>query len=212
MNIDEFTDDEELLGRAGLYGLLARLWIRECDQQCLQELAAAGCRERFLSAGGALPAAFDAATLSNLQADYCQLFVGPRGHVPPVQSVWHSGRFQAAPFASMQSFIDVIGYDKTRIPSGLMLDHLGVQLDVMSDLLRRIASIRSSGDPARQDSQLSESVNIAVEFFVRHLEWTDVLFERCRERAETDFYRSMIGMTQSFLHSESIVMQRGIAP
>ena len=77
-----------------------------------------------------------------------------------------------------------------------MLDHLGVQLDVMGHLLDHIDMSPDDTDGASQIWELIHS------FYAAHLMWPSDLFDAVIKRAETDFYRSFVVMTQTFLNSE----------
>lgn len=183
---------EELTGLAGMYRQLARLWLREVDEQLLSHLLEPPLYDVFTAAGGALPDGVDAVTLEELAVDYCQLLVGPANHLPPYQSVWQRGQFQSEPADSMQRYAAAIGYES----DGLMFDHLGVQLDVMSHLL--------DGGPESQ--QHSEAVfRRAAEYLAEHLSWATPLLEAANQRATTEFFRATIGMTRDSLQSEMAI-------
>mgnify|MGYP002626373304 CR=1 FL=1 len=194
---------DELTARSGMYRLLARIWLREVDQSLLQQLASAEMRDAFVGAGGALPADDSDETIEELAIDYCQLFLGPKDHLPPFQSVWQSGQFEATDSESMQQFIEVVRYDSSHIPQGTMPDHLGLQLDLMAHLLGS-----SPGEEVQE---------VASYFFARHLQWPDGLLERASHLAKTDFYRSAVSLTREFLAAENLALgwdtiQKGEAP
>ena len=181
---------DELASLAGTYRLLARTWIREVDEQFLTFLLVPPLRDAFTAAGGVLPEDAAPSTLEELAVDYCQLFLGPANHLPPFQSVWQRGQFQGESAESMQHFVSVSGCES----SGLMLDHLGVQLDVMGRLL-------DFGSESVQ--HFDEVVDLAATYYAQHLNWAAPLFDLAINRAATDFYRSTIRMTRDFLSSEA---------
>ena len=74
-----------------------------------------------------------------------------------------------------------------------MVDHLGVQLDVMGRLL-------DFGSESVQ--HFDEVLDLAATYFAKHLSWAAPLFDVAINRAATDFYRSTIRMTRDFLKSE----------
>ena len=179
----------EFASLAGTYRLLARLWIREVDEQLLTFLLAPQLCDVFTAAGGTLPVNVAPSTLEELAVDYCQLFLGPANHLPPFQSVWQRGQFQSQSAESMRPYVSAAGYET----GGLMFDHLGVQLDVMGRLLDiGLASVQHSDDV----------FDMTATYFAEHLTWVAPLFEAAINRAETDFYRSTIRMTRDFLSSE----------
>jgi len=187
------TSDTE--ARSGVYHLLARLWLREVDQQFLTQLQTSPLQESFESAGGTLPIGNDAddeVKLETLAIDYCRLFIGPKDHLPPIQSVWQTGQFQGSSAASVTEFMEAVRYN-VELPQGLMADHFGVQLDLMG----YIVSIVSSAP------NWSEISDLPTRFFNQHLLWSAPLLTAAKARAETDFYRSVISMTNEFLQAES---------
>src|SRR6056297_3258487 len=101
---------------AGLYRLLARLWLREVDEPLLRSLTGSPLREPFLRAGGELPETVSPEVLQALSVDYCRLFLGPTDHLPPVQSVWQQGQFQGQAVRSMAGWIELTGYDTRLVP------------------------------------------------------------------------------------------------
>lgn len=185
---------QQAAARGGMYRLLARLWLSEVDHPLMQSLSQPPLRDSFSAAGGVLPAGDDESHLEQLAIDYCQLFIGPKNHLPPFQSVWQTGQLQAASTASMQNFVDVVGYDSTGLPSGMMLDHLGVQLDVMGHLLEQIAARRC--DPTNEVMQLARA------YCNGHLRWPAALLNAAEQHATTGFYCSVIGLTREFLESD----------
>ena len=179
-----------------MYRLLARLWLSEVDENLLQNLLASPLRNSFVAAGGILPATSGDQTVEQLSIDYCQLFIGPTDHLPPYQSVWQFGQFQGTTTVSMKRFIQIAGYDSEALPSGIILDHLGVQLDVMGHVLDEVVSEPSN---SRAVTTISE---IANSYFAIHLRWPAELLAVAERRATTEFYRSVIEMTREFLDCE----------
>ena len=183
----------EVDARSGMYRLLARLWLREMDGPSLRALRSPPLCDAFTEAGGRLPGD---ATLEALAIDYCQLFIGPANHLPPFQSVWQSGQFESDAIASVKGHAEVVGYDFAALPSGIMLDHLGVQLDVMGHILGRIAIWQP------ESGRLDNVLEVARSFFAKHLTWPSQLLEIAAQKAATEFYRSTIALTGEFLDKE----------
>jgi TorA maturation chaperone TorD len=191
-----FLSSEEVAARSGTYRLLARLWLREVDRDLVRELRSPPLCDSFVAAGGILPAGDDEPTIEQLAIAYCRLFAGPADHLPPFQSVWKTDQFQGTATASMKNFIEVVGYDTKQLPSGMMLDHLGVQLDVMRHILAQVSTWQSDTESLGQVLELADS------FFARHLLWPAELLEAAMRRAPSGFYRSLVVLTREFLKSE----------
>lgn len=187
------------------YRLFGRLWIRELDAPLLAELTAGKLAAAFQAVGGTSPPANDPATREALAADYCGLLLGPSHHWPPYQSVWTDGQFQGQPAAGMRRYLDL--WDPApAVPSDVMPDHLGIQLDVMGLFVSATIAGNTNGHgmppPDRPPSQ-AELRRLAARFFDDHLRWPGPLLRKVRESAETDFYRTLAVVTGQFLESEA---------
>ncbi len=193
----ELLTPEDAAARSGMYRLLARLWLREVDRDLLQELTTAPLCDAFTGAGGLMSAREDADTIEELAIEYCRLFIGPTDHLPPFQSVWQSGQFQDGTAASMKEFVEIVGYDTDAVPSGIMLDHLGIELDVMGHILSLM-----SASPAEPQTEAVQN-DLLTSYSLTHLQWPTELLEAAGRRVTSDFYRSVIGMTGAFLRSEA---------
>lgn len=181
---------------AASFDLLARLWLREVDEELLASLGESPIRDAFVAAGGSLVEldSTDADTdpVEALAIDYCQLFIGPGEALSPHQSVWEEGRLEGAAVSSVREFADASGIDLKQAGQ-VMCDHLGVELWVMGQLLSLLA-----------DSENSEEVRVALHEMIRtfqdrHLTWSSSLISKAYDRAETDFYRGVMEMTRELI-------------
>jgi TorA maturation chaperone TorD len=191
------STSEDATARSGMYRLLARLWLGEADRGLVKELRTPPLREAFSQAGGILPPDDQGHTVEQLAIEYCRLFVGPMDHLPPYQSVWQSGQFHDAATASMEEFIEIVGYDTNALPRGMMFDHLGLQLDVMGHILDKRSVAPCDTELLRIILEIEQS------FFASHLLWPAELLEAAARIATTGFYRSVIKMTRDFLNAET---------
>lgn len=182
-------DPLELRSISNVYALLARLWLREVDQTFAAQLNQPPLLDAFESIGGLVPSCGE---LDNLAVQYCRWFIGPKDHLPPLQSVWHNGQLQSETTDSIRSFAAVLGYQTSDTNAGGMPDHLGIQLDIMAQAIRLAADCERS----------VEAREATAEFFRRHLTWPNELFERALQRNDSAFYRAIVGVTKEFLVSE----------
>ncbi|MFT5526406.1 MAG: TorA maturation chaperone TorD [Pirellulaceae bacterium] len=154
----------------------------------------------FVAVGGKLPATDLAAddsiaeTLEQLAIEYCVLFVGPKNHLPPFQSVWQTGQFQSQAISSMHDFMDVVNFTTTEDSATSMPDHLAVQLSVMAHLCTLMKT-----------DQRPELIEIAQQFFARHLTWQVDLVDEVIQRDNSEFYGSVAEMTREFLSQEQSI-------
>lgn len=179
------TAINETLAIENVYTLLGQWWRHEIDTNQLKTLQQEPLRFAWTELGGALPTE----SVEELAIEYCRLFIGPRDHLPPLQSVWQRAELDSETVGSMQEFAKLVGYHT----SESILDHLGVQLDLMSYLLRRV----------RQEPEKTLHQEIADEFFCRHLTWPEPLLAATVRNATYDFYRSLAELTRDFLIAES---------
>jgi TorA maturation chaperone TorD len=191
------TQDDSL-ALAGTYRLLARIWGKELDLPFLERLQSPPLREAFEMAGGRVPLE----DVDTLARDYCQLLIGPANHLPPYQSVWEAGRLDSNVVQSVAEFADAAGYAVQDLPDGTMLDHLGVQLDILAFINEQLGA-------ATDSEQLAALEEMAAAFFARHLLWSRSLLDAAIPRAETDFYRSVVQLTRDFIQS-GLLSQSGL--
>ena len=191
--------------RGAVYALLSRLWAGYLNSIGLNWLN--DSNERL-----ALPDWFEIPSSDSVEAlrdDYTQLFVGPKNQLPPYQSVWQFGQFEAAPAATMRTYIEVTGYSADRIFSyggrsrkqysneqtTRMTDHVAVQLDLMSHLLDQAAQ-------QKPGTLASQFIDVIISFHADCLTWFSPLCDAVVTRAQTPFYCGVARLTNEFLADE----------
>ena len=127
--------------------------------------------------------------IEQLAIDYCALFIGPKEHLPPYQSVWEDGQLQTDTVDSIESFAEAVHFKSTE---DVMADHLGYQLQLMGHITQQLST--------RSDN--TDLVDLAKEYFKRHLSWSDRLLSAAGRKSTTDFYNAMVGLTRDLLASE----------
>lgn len=190
-----FQDPES---RAGVYQLLALLWLKEVDSELLTQIMSPPLSDCLVAAGCVLPPDQTDQTVEDLALAYCKLFVGPANHLPPFQSVWQTGQFQGSTIQLIQSLVEIVDYDMERLPQGVMLDHLGVQLDIMGHILKKISTWEGGTESLNQVWELANS------FFATNLLWPNDMFAAAVRLADNEFYRSLVEITRDFLQSEML--------
>ena len=186
---------------ANVYFLLARLWNHEVDADALRQLMSATTADAYLQAGGWLPTAseVDQAMIESLAIEYCQCFLGPKGHLPPHQSVVAVSRFQGDCCDSIKEYAKLIDppnlFDQHQ---QRMVDHAAVLLTMMGKLhLDLQAAINADDKEAYRAID-----NTRKEFFDRHVFW---LIEYCvtaSNRTQSLFFGGLFNVTRLFLTSE----------
>lgn len=185
--------------RGAVYGLLARLWKSELGRDLLIDLQQESVRCAYEAVGGYVPADATNEELDQLAMDFCQLFIGPNGHLPPYQSIWIEGRFESKTVASLREYVEILA-DAGGWSVNNPLDHLAVELDMMSYIL--ISQKRV--DTASERDEMSA---LASRFFFEHVSWSIPLCEAAHKRCETEFYRRLTKLTGDFLQDEQAIFQ-----
>ena len=165
--------------------LVAGFWLNEVDRNSLKLLQNPQVQPAWAELGGSVPGE-DAASeevIDQLAADYCQLLIGPKQHLPPVQSVWSDHTFQSTAASSTSRFYDLY-VDYT--PPGTIVDHVGCQLHFAAFLLDQ-ASLG--------DDHAEAATQVLAQFQREHLEWVPKLLDRVVQKADTDFYRGLAVVT-----------------
>lgn len=193
-SIDESTVDE-WNAIACVYRLCSRLLICEVDADFFDQLSQPPLKASFVELGGALPPSWDSDTLDDLSADFCQLFIGPSKHFPPYQSVWEQGQFQSRTVESVKSYMEIARYSPGKLPANTMLDHLGLQLDLMRHILAQVAF-------APSEDERDMIIDLASAFSSDHLQWSKSMLSAAAEKSQTTFYQSSLKLIDQFLESE----------
>lgn len=171
---------------AEIVKLLGRLWLFEVNQATLESMCGPEFREPYESLGGELPEFVSPELVEQLAIEYCELLIGPKGHISPVQSVWAEDQYQAAAAASMNRFFDVLPSYR---PQSSLSDHLGVQFDFLSELMRLI-----------KDPEQGEVVREVIQCFVDdHLRWSLPLFDKIIAQTPSSFYRGLAIVSANFV-------------
>jgi len=180
--IKQISNQTEL---AATCRLVARFWLKEVDQATLELLKNTQVRQAWTELGGIVPddGGKSSELLDALAADYCQVLIGPKKHLPPVQSVWSDHVFQSNAATSTKHFYEL--YADYR-PPGTIDDHLGCQLHFVGFLL----------DQASDDQTATQ---VLAKFQQSHLVWALPLIDRVAQKAETDFYRGLADVTRRLI-------------
>lgn len=179
--------------RAAVYQLLARLWAEE-PGGLLEQLRSEPLCSAWEYLGGVVPDQDADGTYSSLDEDYCRLFIGPKEHLPPIQSVWVSGELDTGVTASLREFDTVIGFEEPW-DFAIIPDHLGNELWAMSQILRK-------SDRLAVDDQAVAN-DLASQFFKGHLNWMGEFLDAVIDRESDQFYGTVASVTQRFLRDEA---------
>ena len=193
---------------AGVCRLLGRLWLRELNAPALQQLVQEPLRSHYVEAGGWLPQVESPQELEGwiapLAEQYCRLFVGPRGHRPPVQSVWQQEQFQGPTAPAMQQWWQLLGWEPEPLGIHVPPDHLGLQWLTQGYLFSLCEQAQT-----RPDSQATrELAEMSARFLQRHLLWATACYRWVAQQASEPFYRHLATMSERFTEQ----LARQLAP
>lgn len=180
---------------SSVYNLLSQLWSSEVTLEQLQTLNEPDLRGAIEHLGGSVPSDVSAETVETLAVDYCQLLIGPKNHLPPVESIWAGGQFQTKTASSVNQYYGLLPGFK---PAVTIPDHIGAQLEFMAHLF--------------QNAAMKDNPEVYTEtadrFFEKHLGWTGDFLQQVHEKSTTDFYRGLARITQFFLNENAKDDQR----
>ena len=173
-----------------VYNLLSQLWSSEVTLEQLQTLNEPDLRGAIEHLGGSVPSEVSSETVETLAVDYCQLLIGPKDQLPPVESIWAGGQFQTTTASSVKQYYDLLPGFK---PAATIPDHIGAQLEFMAHLFQNAA----------MNDNPEVYTETADRFFEKHLAWTSDFLRQAHEKAETDFYQGLARITQFFLNENA---------
>ena len=163
--------------------LLGRLWLREMDVATLEAMSGPDFRGLYESLGGFVPTDISADSVEELAVAYCELLIGPKGHISPVQSVWTTDQLQSDTSASMNRFFELVpGYQA----QSSLADHVGVQLDFAGVLLQV------------EDEGVDGIINV---FAQQHLDWINKFLQQVESKTDSEFYLGLARVTRSRIGS-----------
>jgi len=203
------TDDfDSLAARADLCRLLAACFYEPgpefAEEKLFESMADAASRIDVALAAQArrLGDAFAAEDPQELLVDYTRLFLGPIDALAqPYGSVWLEDRksllqdstlavialYEAGGFEVADDFRD-------------LPDHIAAELEFLYLLLFRRAEALRSGDP----QAMSRYSELQRRFLEEHLgRWARAIAAAIQDGAQTDFYRDLAALTNSFVSSEA---------
>ena len=195
-------DLTESASLANVYFLLARLWNHEVDTDTLRQLLSAGVAEAYVEAGGWLPPVTEIgdALVDEFAIQYCGCFLGPKGHLPPHQSVVAASRFQGDCCDSIKEFAKLID------PPDLFVGHQQRMVDHAAFLLTMMGKLHLDLQVAidQGDGEALAIINgTRIEFFQHHLFWLIEYCSAAAGRTQSEFFRGLFAVSKSFLESES---------
>lgn len=199
--------------RAETYALLAALVDRPLDRAGLAALRDPRMSTALAAAGvdpGPEFASLDIDRLrERLAIEFSDIFVAPVGKIMPHEGLMlgHEDELSGATSDKVARFMAGVGY---RLPpeSGLMPDHIAVELAFAADLARREAVALAAGDAATA----TRARDIRRDFLTRHLgRWAGICARRVAARADGGFYAAITAFMADFVADDMAQLTAGEA-
>ncbi len=193
----------EASGRANIYSLLARFYLKEVDTELIEALKDERVRSVLKGLGADVEALSegtgDRSLIDTLSEEYAALFIVP-GSLSPYESVWVRGLLAQGPEEEVRLFYRRLGLDVSGDSfKGLLADHIGIELDFMGRLAERESEAWDMGD----EKEALELRSLEAEFFNGHIgRWAFRLIDRLIKNARHPLYREIFGATKNFLEME----------
>lgn len=144
---------------------------------------------------------FHSTGVDELLLDYTRLFLGPFGMLAkPYGSIYLDGRNQVMSDSTQlaQELYAAGGFEVDEEFCEAP-DHVAVELEFLYLLSHRLAEARNQ----RDDVEVARLQGLKQQFLQDHLgRWIDPFAELVRNGAETVFYRTLIDLTQRFIHHD----------
>lgn len=192
---------EELAWRSGVYGLLARLFEREVDEELLASLRSEGFLADALARDEAESS--EAGLRDALAVDFARLFIvrsrGTKHAAYPFESVYSPARRTMGDARDdVVACYRAAGLGKSdgwRVSE----DHIALELDFMRVLGERAIEALATGDA----DGAADALKRQRDFLERHLlAWVPAFAEEMGRQAHTSFYRELAGGTVAFLKED----------
>lgn len=188
--------------RSSIYRFISSLFLTEPSPEVIREIRDKKALKTFRDLGidfGVELNQGEEALAEKLAVEYTRLFIGPKGHFPPYESVHSSegGTLWGDSTVEVSNFYRRCGYELA--PEHSIPDHIGIELELMQHLLEMEAKSLREGDSALA----SRYVALQKEFLENHLvKWGPGFCRKIEEAAEHPFYRGLARLTRQYITAE----------
>jgi len=196
----------ECAARAGLYRLVAGVFVEEPSVEFLGHLRAPAVQAALAQAGVRLGDDFSGPDLESLAdalaCEYTTMFAASGGF-PPVESVRLTGRYQQGPHFDVKETYRRAGFGVKKGRFVVLEDHLGIELLFVAELLDRCVAALDCGDAAGY--RVTE--RDIKRFWTLHLgRWVRGYCRLVERASEHSLYREMARFLAGFAEEEIAAM------
>ncbi|MBI2310936.1 MAG: molecular chaperone TorD family protein [Betaproteobacteria bacterium] len=196
-----------LEARAGLYRLLAGVFVEEPGREFLEALRRPEALASLAEAGVSFDADFLEPGLDQLidalSTEFTTLFAASGGF-PPVESVRLTGRYQQDPLFTVREDYRRAGFKALKGRFAVFEDQLGMELLFIAEMLESCARALDCGDRSEYN-RLTREVK---RFWTLHLgKWVRGYCGLVQRATEHSFYREMAKFLEAFAGEEIALLK-----
>ncbi|MFQ6069428.1 MAG: molecular chaperone [Candidatus Aminicenantales bacterium] len=139
-----------------------------------------------------------------LAVEYTRLFLGPKNHIPPYESLYNfkpgeAKQLWGSATVEVKKIIENSGLSLKKNYGGIP-DHLGIELEFMQKVVKKEAELWKR---PKAYSRLLKTLEVEKKFIDDHLEkWVPEFCRKVKKIASLDFYINFAELTAGFIFSE----------
>ncbi len=186
--MDGYSSENPESLKASIYRFLQKLFI-EPDEEFLNFLQqnSKELEDIGIEFNGSL-------NLENLQMEYTRLFLGPKGHMPPYESVFLEGRLWGNSASEIKNFIRGIGLELEK-DINMPPDHISIEFEILEKII------------SSKDVEIN---GMYIDFLKRHVAWIFDFLTQLILKTELKFYQTSFAFSKVFLKEEMATSSRSI--
>lgn len=199
---------ENAYRRSDLYGLLSYVYSQEPSENFIDYLLNNSSLRLLLAEEEEWDKKFWAQSpqkkYEELAVEYTHLFLGPKNHIPPFESLYNYKEGEARQIwgsatVEVKRVIESSGLSFKKDYEGIP-DHISIELEFMQKLVKKEAELWEEQD---YDSHLFDTIKLEKKFIDEHLGgWIPDFCQKVIKAAKLDFYRNFAELTKDFIKSE----------
>ncbi len=211
--VDRQQFSQKASQRSNIYGVLSSVFSQEPDKSFIKHLLEDKALRRLLAGGGMWDEKFWARSPQEISKDlaveYTRLFIGPKGHIPPFESIYNfregeSRQIWGTVTVEIKKIIEASGLSFKNDYEGIP-DHIGIELEYMQKLVKKEAELWEKNE---NNSQLLKTIQQEKKFIEEHLDnWIPEFCQKVKQAAKLDFYKNFAEVTRDFINLEKEEME-----
>jgi TorA maturation chaperone TorD len=211
-DIQQFSQDA--YRRSDVYGLLSSVYSQEPDKGFIEHIQNDKSLRLLIARGGMWDEKFWALSeqeiYERLAVEYTRLFVGPKDHIPPLESLYNhdegeTRQIWGSATVEVKKLIESSGLSFIKDYGGIP-DHISIEFEFMQKLVEKEGELWGKKG---NDSQLHKTIELEMRFINEHLKmWIPDFCQKVIEAAQLDFYKNFAELTKDFIVTEEEEIER----